>query len=162
MCLLTLTPVPTPPQKEQHAGSTIDAYSWTPGRSNLCGMQRLFSMFPRGGPGIGLLLLRLSVVAATLHACSPYATQATWIFAALVLLCALLCAGTLTPLAAVVAAGVQLAVSGNVTMTGAGIGSAILGALALTVLGPGAYSLDAYRYGRRLLVLPSRSDRDLD
>jgi len=27
-------------------------------------------------------------------------------------------------------------------------------ALALALLGPGAYSLDAYRYGRRLITLP--------
>jgi hypothetical protein len=70
--------------------------------------------------------------------------------------------GALTPLAAVAAAGLQFAEAGNVAMTGAGIGSAILDALALAVLGPGAYSLDSLRFGRRVIVLPRQRGRDPD
>jgi hypothetical protein len=33
---------------------------------------------------------------------------------------------------------------------------AILDALALALLGPGAYSVDAYRFGRRIVVPPPK------
>jgi hypothetical protein len=162
VCLLTLPLCPTHPQKEQSPGSAFVCIRALPDGATFRGMQRLFSMFPRGGPGIGLLLLRLSVAAANLHAYSSLESRVVWALPALTLLCALLCVGALTPLAAVAAAGLQFAEAGNVAMTGAGIGSAILDALALAVLGPGAYSLDALRFGRRVIVLPRQRDRDPD
>jgi putative oxidoreductase len=118
-------------------------------------------MFPRGWPGLGLLLLRVSVAAAILNSCSRLESTVAWVLPALVLLSAALCVGVLTPVAAVLAVALQLRVAANLSVTSAGlVVTAILDALALAVLGPGAYSLDAYRFGRREFLLPSRRDRD--
>ena len=92
-------------------------------------MQRLFVMFPDRGPGLGLLWLRLCLAGAL---CAPGLHDG-----GLVVLCALgvalLLLGWLTPLSAMLAcAGLWLP-------------------LALLLLGPGAYSLDARQFGRRRL-----------
>ena len=79
-------------------------------------VQRLFSMFPSGPPGIALLLLRVSVAFPVLLHC--YARRDA--MAVMVL--------------------------------------AVFFLLALMLLGPGAYSLDAMRFGRRVVVLPSGDD----
>jgi hypothetical protein len=63
-------------------------------------------MFPRGWPGVGLVLLRLSVAAACLRPCAHQAGRA-WVFLAFAPLCASLCAGALTPIAAVLAVALQ-------------------------------------------------------
>jgi hypothetical protein len=121
-------------------------------------MQRLFSMFPRGWPGIGLVLLRLSVALACLQTC-PQETRPAWVLLAFVPLCASLCAGALTPLAAVLAVALQLSAAADLLVSRAGVVIAILEAGALALLGPGAYSLDALRFGRR--VISAESHRDL-
>ncbi|HEL3779792.1 MULTISPECIES: hypothetical protein [Stenotrophomonas] len=102
-------------------------------------MQRLFVMFPDRAPGIGLLWLRLCVAAAL---CMPAPHAGEWSIPGLVV-AAMLALGALTPLAAVLAT----------------LGLYLLAQpwalaplpLALLLLGPGAYSLDARLFGRRLL-----------
>jgi hypothetical protein len=113
-------------------------------------------MFPHGLPGLALLLLRAAVAIALLIESSGYeqwlpgAMQAAAILLSLVLL-----VGYWTPIMAVIA----LALHGLVWLA-TGIDSAALAivfcldASALALLGPGAYSLDSYRFGRRLLVPP--------
>jgi hypothetical protein len=120
-------------------------------------MQRLFSMFPPGWPGLGLVLLRISVAAPMiLDACATPEEMPGWALGALVLLSATLSVGFLTPMAALLALTVRV-------VGPAGWGDevatcmAILSALALALLGPGAYSIDAYRFGRRVVVLPPRN-----
>ncbi|WP_043390101.1 hypothetical protein [Archangium violaceum] len=61
-------------------------------------MQRLFSMFPEGGPGAGLLLLRLSVALSLLL----HPSGGPLVHAALALTALGLCLGVLTPLLAIV------------------------------------------------------------
>jgi putative oxidoreductase len=118
-------------------------------------------MFPRGGPGIGLLFLRLSVAATTLHACSSPESLAAWVLVALVVVSATLCIGALTPFAAVLAVALQLRAATSVSVVGSGmVVTAVLDALALAVLGPGAYSLDAHRFGRREVILLPPRDRE--
>ncbi|TFZ44846.1 hypothetical protein E5C33_12595 [Stenotrophomonas maltophilia] len=102
-------------------------------------MQRLFVMFPDRGPGVGLLWLRLCVAAAL---CMPGTHAGGWL-ALCLLAAAMLSLGVLTPLAALMAAvGIfaQQAPWPQVVLP-----------LALLMLGPGAYSLDARLFGRRLL-----------
>jgi hypothetical protein len=115
-------------------------------------------MFPSGWPGLGLLLLRISVAAPVLL--DAYNTRKElpgWVFIALAMLSATLSVGFLTPMVAVLVLAVRL-----VGPTSAGAGSegaicmTILSALALAMLGPGAYSIDACRFGRRVVVLPPR------
>lgn len=123
-------------------------------------MQRLFSVFPRGSPGIALLLLRVSVAAACIQAYTRWETGATWVLLAVIPMCTCLCAGALTPLAAVLALAMQLAAV-RMGVNGAGlVVTTIIDATALALLGPGAYSLDAIRFGRRVILAESWSDRE--
>ena len=112
-------------------------------------------MFPHGWPGIGLAMLRISVAVPILL--SAYDTRAElpqWALIIHVLLPAILSAGFLTPIVAVLAPLVLL-VGPTSALTGSqGICTTILNALALAVLGPGAYSIDACRFGRRTIELP--------
>jgi uncharacterized membrane protein YphA (DoxX/SURF4 family) len=126
------------------------------GSANLAIVQRLFSMFPVGLPGLALLLLRGSVVVGLLI--EDYGHQDPvfgWRQGATLLISAALAVGYLTPVAAVVAI-----VFHGLIWLAAGIDSAAvavvlsLDALALAFLGPGAYSVDSWRFGRRLIELP--------
>jgi hypothetical protein len=121
-------------------------------------VQRLFSMFPPGAPGLALLLLRVSVALALLF--DSYAHRGAlpgWVHGAAIVISLVVSAGYLTPVAAAAAlvlhAIVWLAVGGGVDATAVAAVLA-LDAVALALLGPGAYSLDSRRFGRRLVVLP--------
>jgi len=117
-------------------------------------VQRLFSMFPPGPPGIGLFLLRLSIVIALLLDGYGY-RQPGWIHAAAILLSIALFAGYMTPIAAALGLlfhGLIWLTSGSGSVAIVSIVSLDISALAL--LGPGAYSVDASLFGRRVVVLP--------
>lgn len=111
-------------------------------------MQRLFSTFPSGAPGLALVLLRISiawtlVVDAPVHASTP-----AWIASTAA---ALLCGGVLTPIVAGMSAVLLFDHAGASSMHPARLSLAIVAA-ALALLGPGAYSVDAWRFGRRRVV----------
>jgi hypothetical protein len=119
-------------------------------------VQRLFSTFPAGLPGIALILLRLSVTISLLQRVHGYdlhrpsqALALAW-FAALSLC---LCLGLLTPIASILVMATVLAYAAGSDAGQVGNCIAVLNALALALLGPGAYSIDGYRFGRRLVVL---------
>jgi hypothetical protein len=111
-------------------------------------------MFPTGLPGFALLLLRASVAIAVVV--SSHGEVATgWLQATAILVAVGLLAGCLTPILAVIALVVQGFIwsgFGLDTMVWAAVVS--LDAIALALVGPGAYSLDAYFFGRRVVVLP--------
>jgi len=118
-------------------------------------MQRLFSTFPDSAPGAGLLLLRFCAGAQLiLDGLRQLSEHGAWTadslgFTQLLTACLLL-VGWLTPLAAPCAAllVVGLAMSDHrweLHTAQAGI------ALALLALGPGAWSVDARRYGRKYI-----------
>jgi uncharacterized membrane protein YphA (DoxX/SURF4 family) len=112
-----------------------------------------YSKFPGGLPGVALILLRISTTATSIvSACGSYHDRPTWYLWALVPLGAALCAGFLTPLVALLTMAVQMI---GFTASGANaawLGVSLVNTLALALLGPGAYSLDARRFGRRLLL----------
>ena len=135
-------------------------------------MQRSFSTFAPGWPGIGLLVLRIALGVPLLVEAA--ALLAEW-------------RGTTRPLILIalisVAAGVALqlgysagraAIAGAAAVIAVHFSSlpgerlnlfssriacflAISIAIALVLLGPGAFSIDARRFGRREIVIPSRS-----
>ena len=125
-------------------------------------MQRLFSMFPPGGPGVGLLLLRISVAATSVlivaNRTGFSSIHPLFVGALLVSLC--LTIGVLTPYLSYV-----VCVYALVNLYGASsrldellLASLMLNAAALALLGPGAYSADARLFGRRVVVVPPRKD----
>ena len=120
-------------------------------------------MFPQGGPGIGLLLLRIA-------AAGMFALNLTHRFNfpslhwALILSIALislgLVLGFLTPILSVIAC---LAAGANLLLVGQSVEAVyflrILLSAALFFLGPGAYSVDARLFGLRVTVVPPRKDK---
>jgi uncharacterized membrane protein YphA (DoxX/SURF4 family) len=125
-------------------------------------MQRLYSMFPQGGPGVGLLLLRIATAAMfflnVTNRFDFYSPTVHWVILSLIALISLsLCVGFLTSILAVVACVAAVAnlflsyQQGNVIYI-----FRILTAAALFFLGPGGYSVDAKLFGLRVTVVPPR------
>jgi hypothetical protein len=118
-------------------------------------------MFPHGGPGLALFLLRISVVALILlGAGSRLDVSASHIlFAGVLLICVFLVIGFLTPVVSFIAclsAFIDLVL--GYRMESLVFVSLILNCSSLALLGPGAYSVDARLFGRRVMVLPPRED----
>jgi len=124
-------------------------------------MQRLFSTFPNGRPGCGLLLLRLTCGAALWISTAtqlggwPFDAIA-WMRLIACLAAVLVLAGLWTPLAASCLAMllVALAVTGDTSASTPIIVAPI--AASLVLLGPGAWSIDARLYGRKRIDLAPR------
>lgn len=119
-----------------------------------CVLQRLYSMFPNGLPGLGLLLLRLVCSAFVIVGDVTRILAGSYIPTLIlesteVAGAALLVVGLWTPVAGILIVLVELclAFSGGNSIENS-ILLAALGA-ALAVLGPGSHSIDAKRYGRR-------------
>ena len=125
-------------------------------------MQKLFSAFPGGWPGLGLLLLR-ALVGVTLIAQivayfgSTKLSMLSWVVTALVLIIAsCLLVGFMTPVAAIVIGlgAIALAAS-NVFETNQTLLNVIVLTIAIALLGPGAFSIDARMFGRREILIPN-------
>ncbi len=125
-------------------------------------MQKLFSAFPGGWPGLGLLLLR-ALVGVTLIAQSLTYIGSTklsvlsWVVTALVLIIAsCLLVGFMTPIAAMVTGlgAIALAAS-HVFQTNQTLLDVIVLTIAIGLLGPGAFSIDARMFGRREILIPN-------
>ena len=126
-------------------------------------MQRLFSSFADGWPGIGLLLLRLLTGAALIHfgianlpEAPPLATvvlEITGVGAGILLLI-----GLWTPVVGALAAIVKVLIAFSRYFSHSGdpwilILQAVLGAV-LAMVGPGAWSIDARLFGRKRIDMP--------
>jgi uncharacterized membrane protein YphA (DoxX/SURF4 family) len=123
-------------------------YAMIPEKRTLPGVQRLFSMFPSGLPGIALVLLRISVASTVLLQAGAQREVMT----AMILLL-----GFFTPLVALLAAAAPFVGPSIMTLPYGGLAIiSLLNAVALALLGPGAYSFDAVRFGRRVVQLHSK------
>jgi len=113
-------------------------------------------MFPPGLPGIGLLFLRASVAIALLVECFYHATS-VWTQGSALLLSISLLAGFLTPIAATIGLLLHALCWSTLGLDSTAVAAMVsLDMFALAFLGPGAYSVDASRFGRRQLVLPPK------
>ena len=135
-------------------------------------LHRLFSAFPAGLPGVGLLLLRV-VVASTLGGhgflcvlSSDRITLSVLLSTAFLFLSSvLLLIGFLTPILSLFAAFECLAIAlswfpfqllGSIESKVALIPIIVIAA-AIALLGPGAFSLDARLFGWKEIVIPPAS-----
>jgi uncharacterized membrane protein YphA (DoxX/SURF4 family) len=135
-------------------------------------LKRLYSTFPGGWPGIGLLLLRLALGVTLIIQGSAYLLElrdlklGTWAVCLLALGSGIsLLMGFLTPVAS------AWAVLGGMGITFLWLPvpswhffngnplslDVIIMALAAIFLGPGAFSLDARLFGRRKIIIPRSS-----
>lgn len=135
-------------------------------------LQRLYSTFPGGNPGLGLLLLRAAVgFAAAAHGVLYLSGPSTpspgkWLLGlALIVGGMALTAGFFTPVAGLLLGLCFLGIAvswfpapswglhdGRLVACGM-----IVTAIALALLGPGAFSLDGRLFGRREIVIPPLS-----
>ena len=122
-------------------------------------------MFPRGGPGVGLLFLRIATAAMfALNVTHPFLRSSPtlyWLVVSLIALISfLICIGFLTPFLAAVACAAAVANLVLVDQPGNFVYIfRILIAAALFFIGPGAYSLDARLFGLRVTVVPPRKNK---
>ncbi len=120
-------------------------------------MQRLYSTFANSWAGYGLLALRLTGAVYILYG------QVSSFLAAfignIVAMCCVICVGGLlvlgcwTPIAGFAAATLELWQAYTCPLNRPAAILAAVMAASLTVLGPGALSIDAQRYGRRRISL---------
>jgi uncharacterized membrane protein YphA (DoxX/SURF4 family) len=123
-------------------------------------VQRLFSAFPEGWPGTGLILLRAVATLPLIELIHGSHAAALPVSVAIQLIAAtssaLLAIGLWTPVSASL-----LAISEASLFLFAGGGSsmnlvlAVLGA-AIAMIGPGAWSVDARVFGRKRIRIPQR------
>lgn len=118
----------------------------------------MLSLFPHGHAGIGLILLRLAV-GTGLALLDPvallWAQTGTAHFVAGAMVLALL-AGLLTRWMAMICCFAAIAKLYDLELTMAMLPPLMFGlcAAALMLLGPGAYSMDAMLFGRRVVKIP--------
>jgi putative oxidoreductase len=127
----------------------------------LHGMWRQFSMFAHGAPGAGLLLLRLAagpvlVVQGTTTLFSSAAFADMVSHTLLILSGVLLLIGLWTSIAGALVA--LCAIWHAVSQSAFVVQCILIGiwGLALALLGPGAWSIDAWRYKWRRIEIPDR------
>jgi putative oxidoreductase len=128
-------------------------------------LQRLFSTFANGWPGIGLLLLRLLTGVVLIYYGIANVLEAPPLTIIVLQIIGagagiLLLIGLWTPVAGGLAAIVKVGIAFSRILSHSGdpwipIEEAVLGAV-LAMVGPGAWSIDARRFGRKRIDIPER------
>jgi uncharacterized membrane protein YphA (DoxX/SURF4 family) len=125
--------------------------------TSIVSVQRLFSMFPAGRAGVALLILRLSASSTLLFSLSGAGffkglSPSTLALSALAFV---LVIGLFTPIVCVLVFFVQVTTFryGCADTVADGLLHIALTSM-LLMLGPGAYSVDAKRFGRRIVLPP--------
>jgi putative oxidoreductase len=120
-------------------------------------LQRLFSTFPEGWPGAGLAFLRaVTVLPLVQHGIAGHWPASQPLVVVATGAAALLLAGLWTPVAGVLMAVAELSFA--FSHPADPWTHLLVGALgvALAMLGPGAWSLDARLFGRKRIQIPQR------
>ena len=125
-------------------------------------MQKLFSAFPGGWPGLGLLLLR-ALVGVTLIAqivayigSTKLSVLSLMVTALVLIIASCLLVGFMTPVAAmVIGLGAIALAASHVFETNQTLLNVVVLTTAIALLGPGAFSIDARMFGRREILIPN-------
>jgi uncharacterized membrane protein YphA (DoxX/SURF4 family) len=118
-------------------------------------MRGFSSSFPRGGAGAGLLILRVAVGLQLMMESGCGGVTPWWAALLELVLVPALALGVLTPVAALLGTGFYAACLLHADWPhAAALMTAAMTAIALVLLGAGAYSVDARLFGRRRLVVP--------
>jgi putative oxidoreductase len=112
----------------------------------------MFSSFPDGAPGLGLLLLRAVLGVGAISSGVADLVTGALLGVLDIVVGSLLLAGFLTPVAAILLglAALNIAFSEEKWTPV----SVFIVALATALLGPGAFSIDARLFGRREIIIP--------
>lgn len=114
-------------------------------------------MFPNGRPGLGLALLRASVAGSLIvNFPAPRLHESPWVFFAFCVVSLGLSIGFLTPILSSLITIVQIAGLIALRLDPDVALLSIPTAMAIALLGPGAYSMDGYLFARRVLIWPTR------
>ena len=125
-------------------------------------MRRLFFTFLRGWPGIGLLLLRLTLACSLLANAAamfdgPALSQLLPALAG-ILMAALITIGLCTPIAGVAVCLLQFSMAFTTAAAPEPLLLRAAMGLSLALLGPGIWSIDARLYGRKRVEIKSLRD----
>jgi putative oxidoreductase len=130
-------------------------------------VRRLYPSFARGAPGVGLVLMRVAVatglIVPGITSLIPLASGSSIAFGVFSLLTGvLLLIGLWTPVAGVLAAVLAIWLAPSVFPDlSFHVLIALIG-LALALLGPGAWSVDARLFGWRRVEIRNGGDKDND
>jgi uncharacterized membrane protein YphA (DoxX/SURF4 family) len=135
-------------------------------------LQRIFSTFPSGWPGAGLMVLRAALGITLFAQGVGYLVGwrelafMAWAVSLLALASGLLLLiGYLTPFASVVAGSISISSqflwlqSSSPRLFDSKLATGLVASVAVAVvcLGPGAFSIDAHLFGRREIIIPDAS-----
>lgn len=116
-------------------------------------------MFPTGLVGAALLVFRVSIAATLIINASDSRawTNSSWIVGGFVLAALSLCFGILTPFFSIFSALLQAFILVFIGGNRFQLLTSIVGSGIISVLGPGAYSVDSRIFGRKLLEVPPKT-----
>lgn len=135
-------------------------------------LQRIFSTFPSGWPGAGLMVLRAALGITLFAQGVGYLVGwrelafMTWAVALLALASGvLLLIGYLTPFASILAGSISVGCkflwlqAYSLNLFDSKLATALTASIAVAIvcLGPGAFSVDARLFGRREIIIPDAS-----
>jgi hypothetical protein len=121
-------------------------------------------MFPLGAAGVGLLLMRLSAAGMLLFLVLPNTpvNSSQWALAVGAILAVLMVLGVFTPVLCTLCCCLEIAALFQ--LRGGDMRCVLFAAvnmIALGLLGPGGYSLDARMFGRRRVILSTDNNDSL-
>jgi len=114
-----------------------------------------FSIYPAGNAGLALGLLRAAAIATNVGLAPFFTSVGPWLWMAAALTIPFLAIGLMTRAAAAACVFIDvIVIAQGGTCSAWLLASHVMGAAAVALVGPGAWSVDARLFGRRTISLP--------